>query len=64
MTELSLKFHVVFDLVKGHMTRAFDHNLNSMAPSSFREFSKRTEFAELSLICGIGETSGPEAVSN
>ena len=44
---LQLLFHVLLDLVHGHVARPFDHHLHIMRPRAVGEFAQRVEFGEL-----------------
>ena len=53
VAELALQLHVVLDLIKGHVSRALDHDLDIVLPGQVGEFSQRAQFAELRFVVGV-----------
>lgn len=60
---LELFVHVFLDQVQRHAARAFVHDLHAVCPSAAGEFSLHFEFAELSLVVGVGNRTGAQAVA-
>jgi hypothetical protein len=63
MTQRTLEFHVVLDLIERNVTRALYHYLAPIPPSAFCQFSESPEFPQLSRITGDSQTTGAEAVT-
>ena len=41
VAELPLELHVVLDLIEGHVSWSFDHDLNAVSPGALGELSER-----------------------
>jgi hypothetical protein len=63
VAELALQLHVVFDLIEGHVTWAFDHDLHA-GPGAFGQLPERLEFGQLRFVGRIGEPAGAQAVAD
>ena len=63
MAVFLLEPDVFLDQVKRHMPGAFDDYLDPGGPGPGGQLPQDLEFLELGLIIGVGQTTGPQAVS-
>ena len=61
--DLELLVHVLFDQVHRHVAGTFDHGLAIHFPRDLCQFAERVEFGKLSLVIGIGDRAGTQAVA-
>ena len=64
VTKRPLQLHVVFDLVEGHVSRTFDHDLHALPPGALSEFAERFEFGQLRAVRRVGKPAGTKAVTD
>ena len=63
VADLLFAVHIHFDLIKRHVSGAFDHDLHTGFAAPENQFSEGVEFGELSFIGSIGKASGAQTVS-
>ncbi len=60
---LELLVHIDLNLIERYMAGPFDHHLATVFPRNPGQLTERLEFAQLSLVVGIGDTAGAHAVA-
>ena len=60
---LQLFLHIDLDHVHGHVARAFDHNLDIVAPGNLGEFTQGVQLGELRFIVGIGNGAWAQSIA-
>ena len=63
MAAAFLKLYIGLNLIERHMSRTFNHHLNSLIPSSLGEFAKGNQLVKLGPVCGVGNATGAKSVS-
>ena len=58
-----LLFHVLLDLVHGHVARPFDHHLHVLLPGALREFAQRVQLCKLRFVVGVRDGAGAQAIT-
>ena len=64
VAEPPLQLHVELDLIEGHVSRAFDHDLHAVPPRPLGEFAEGLELGELRRVGRVGEPAGTQAVAD
>ena len=63
MAVADLALHVLFDLMQGHVARAFDKGLNILLPSAQYQFAHGVELGKLGLVVSVSCTAGAQSVA-
>ena len=60
---LKLLFHILLDLVHGHMPRPFDHHSHILCPGALGEFAQRVELGKLRFVIRVVNASRAQAIA-
>ena len=57
LTDGLLYFHICLNLIKRHMSRSLNHNLNVLFPCTFGQLAKTYKLLDLAYVCCVSQTS-------